>query len=329
MPTDSADYADTRDAGARITEQSARKATVRPRLPSTAGYMATASAISVTLFLTLWWMLASSDMEAAWIPALLAASAVMLVAGAGREIAMRRAWARYMQDLEMEMRGQPLPRRSGKRPSRDPLVVRNSAAVLRALQQRLTELDTPDAPPEAHLEAYRLCAQYLVNTDEALRAPGIATDARVAVRAGQERARVWQKRHLLAWARGAAQSLTQEAKRRTHVTERVETAQRALEVIEEALRAYPTEAELLDSAAAVREFIASAQVAHWVELAERSVFKGHYTQAIDHYHDALFYLSRAEMDEAPRAEAAKRIRREIEMLRARLATSGMDDDTLP
>ena len=324
MPTDSADYAVTREAGQSIDAQRARRAALRPRLPSTTGYMVTACAISLTLFLTLWWMLASSDVEAGWIPALLAASAVMLVALAGREVAMRRAWARYTQELEMEMRGETAAR--GQRPRREHMGARTSATALRALRQRLTELDAPGAQPVAHLEAYRLCAQYLASTEEALRAARMSTDARATVRAGQERVRVWQRRHMLAWARGSAQGLTREAKRQAQVAERVETAQRALEIIEEALQAYPDETELRDSAAAVREFIAAAQIAHWVELAERSIFKGHYEQAIDHYHDALFYLSRAEMNEATRAAAARRITRQVEMLRARLATGQLDEE---
>ncbi len=46
-----------------------------------------------------------------------------------------------------------------------------------------------------------------------------------------------------------------------------------------------------ESKVAINEFIASVKVAHWVELAERSAFKGHYRRAIDRYRDALFYLN--------------------------------------
>jgi hypothetical protein len=96
---------------------------------------------------------------------------------------------------------------------------------------------------------------------------------------------------------------------------------RALDVIESALKLYPDEAELHESEVAVREFIASAKVSHWVELAERAAFKGYYARAIDRYRDALFYLSRESMREETRAESAEQIGREIEMLRARLKTS--------
>jgi hypothetical protein len=92
-----------------------------------------------------------------------------------------------------------------------------------------------------------------------------------------------------------------------------------LEVIGEALRVYPGEPELHDSATAVRTFIASVKVAHWVEMAERAAFRGRFTRAVARYRDALFYLSRAQISEDARGEAAARINREIEMLRARIA----------
>jgi len=75
---------------------------------------------------------------------------------------------------------------------------------------------------------------------------------------------------------------------------------------------------LLESSVAIREFIASVKVAHWVELAERSAFKGHYRRAIDRYKDALFYLSREAVKEDIRVASTERIGREIELLQARV-----------
>ncbi|HEX5709488.1 MAG TPA: hypothetical protein VFX96_19480, partial [Pyrinomonadaceae bacterium] len=199
---------------------------------------------------------------------------------------------------------------------------------LRSLQLRLTEADAPGALPEAHLEAYRLCEQYLATADDAMRSAR-APDVRAALRAGQERVRAIQKSHMLAWARGEATARTQEASRRVRISDKIETAQRALDVIEEALRAYPGEQELHQSSVAVRNFIASVKVGQWVEMAERAAFRGRYTRAIARYRDALFYLSRADMGEEARAEAAERIQREIELLRARLATDRLTTDVKP
>jgi len=96
-----------------------------------------------------------------------------------------------------------------------------------------------------------------------------------------------------------------------------ETANRALECIDSALTVYPDDEQLNVSARAVREFIVSSRVAHWVELAERAAFKGYYQRAIDCYRDALYYLTRDRPDLAGEA-AADRITREIDLLRVRL-----------
>jgi hypothetical protein len=235
---------------------------------------------------------------------------------------MRRAWARYTREMELVMGASD----AGRVPLKAKPAAANwpgmqaQVAALRALQQRLAELDSASTPPEAHHEAYKLCEQYLANTEEVLRAPGGAAEMRAALRSGQERVRALQRRHLLAWARGEATRLTQEAQRRVRLSDKIETAQGALAVLGEALRVYPSEQELVDSSIALRNFIASVKVGQWVEMAERAAFRGKYARAVARYRDALFYLSRADMGDDAREEAAARIQREIEMLRARMHT---------
>lgn len=306
--------------------QARRRGKPHPRMPSTVGYMAVAGGLALALFCGIWLLLRSTDGdETPWIPAGIAAIFVIICAAAARELAMRRAWARYTREMELVMGAGDAARGSLK-----PKPVANNypgmqarVAALRNLQQRLAELDNAATPPEAHLEAYKLCEQYLSGTDDVLRTPGGAAEMRVALRSGQERVRALQRKHLLAWARGETTRLTSEAQRRVRLSDRIETAQRALEVLDEAMRVCPDEQELRDSSVAVRNFMASVKVGQWVEMAERSAFRGKYARAVARYRDALFYLSRADMGEDAREEAAARIHREIEMLRARIHT---DDD---
>lgn len=301
-------------------------------MPSASGYMLASGATAAALFFILWWMLNSSGDESPWVPAGLAASVVMLVAVAAREVVMRRAWSRYL--LEHDRREQSSSESKSRSSSSAGSSRRNQSvdsysARLRALQKQSAEANAPGSLPEAHLEAYLSCQEYLEGADDALRNAAIGNENRIALRAGQERARSLARRHLLNWARGASRSLTHEAQQRVRVSDKVETAMRALDVIESALKLYPEEAELHESELAVREFIASVKVSHWVELAERAAFKGYYVRAIDRYRDALFYLSRENMSEETRAESAERIGREIEMLRARLKMSKMAVDPTP
>ena len=94
-----------------------------------------------------------------------------------------------------------------------------------------------------------------------------------------------------------------------------------MDCIDSALRVYPGEIELNQSRVAIEEFIASVKVAHWVELAERSTFKGHYRRAIDRYRDALFYLNQDVVKEDVRVAGMEKIEREIEKLKTRLRSS--------
>lgn len=303
----------------RINEvASSRRHNARQRRPSAAGYMAAAALIAASLFFLISWILHNSGEEAPWLPAGLAATVVMLVAVAAREVVMRRAWTRYL--LEQE-RADHSSKKSGEHHHRSGSIDKYVAA-LRALQKVCTEADTVGSSADAHLKAQRLCTEYLTETDAALRHRAISTEGRVVLRAGQERVRFLQKHHMLSWVRTSSQAITQEAQKRVLFYDKIETAQRALDVIDEALKLYPNENELYASALAVHEFIASVRVGRWVEMAERAAFKGHLMRAIDRYRDALFYLSREEkMSEEMRVDAAERIWREIEMLRARMKTS--------
>jgi len=278
---------------------------------------------SFLLFSTLWWLMSTSGDDAPWLPAGLVASLVMVLAAAVREAYMRRAWARYIQHLESEMGGKLL------RPARLRAVgssggnggvssVNASASALRALQQRIAETEARDASHAAHLNAYHLCRQYIIDADDAIRLNHASTDVRFALRAGQERVRELQKHHFLMWTRGEATRLTHEAQKRVRQSDKIETAERALDVIGEALHLYPDGAELRASERAVRDFIAFVKVAHWVEIAERAAFRGKYVRAIARYGDALFYLLRADMSEDARAEATAKIEHEIKRLRVHL-----------
>ena len=286
-------------------------------MPSTSGYLVAAAAAAAALFFILWWMLLSGGDEAPWVPAGLAASVVMLVAVSAREVIMRRAWTRYLLDHNRHDERGRIQQRKGSAN----IGLRSSsvhAAVLRTLQKHSSEANAPGSLPEAHLETYHLCQDDLACSAQSLRTPRPQPESRLALRSGQERVRALQKHHLLNWAKGASRTLTHEAQQRARVSEKIEMAMRALDCIDSALKIYPDEEELNESGEAVREFIVSVKVAHWVELAERSAFKGQYRRAIDRYRDALFYLTRGSVDEANRAATAEKIGREIELLRVKL-----------
>lgn len=300
----------------KVHEPRQSRGSARRGMPSTSGYMVAAAAAAAALFFILWWMLQGD--ETPWVPAGLAASVVMLVAAAAREVVIRRAWTRYMLDESTHERFERSPVRASARARRRHLASSQSEAW-RSLEKQSTETDVRDALPEAHLKVFQQCDQFLMGVEKTLASPQLSAERRLTVRARQERVRTLQKHHLLAWARGSALSLTHEAQQRVRLHEKIETANRALECLATALQKYPGEEELNRSAAAVRDFITTSRVAHWVELAQRASFKGRYRRAIECYRDALYYLTRADATSDHQA-AAEQIAREIDLLRARMAT---------
>ena len=286
-------------------------------MPSSTGYLVGAIVLAVGLFFGLWWILVSSGDEAPWLPAGLAASVVLLVALSAREVVMRRAWTRYL--LENGIRQDSSRRsRQSSRSQKKGFSSSVQSAALRAIQKQSSAADRPGSAPETHLDVAQVCHDFLLSTDEAIRSGSHGSEKSIALRASQERVRALHRHHLLTWAKGQSQSLTHEAQQRARTFDKIETATRALDCLDSALRIYPGEADLSESRVAIEEFIASVKVAHWVELAERSAFKGHYRRAIDRYRDALFYLNQDVVKEDVRIAGTQKIEHEIEKLRARL-----------
>jgi hypothetical protein len=279
--------------------------------------MLAAIILAAGLGVILWWMLANGGDEAPWLSAGLAVSLVLLVAVSAREVVMRRAWTRYL--LEHGIQNSSKSRRQhSSRSQKKGFSASFHSAALRAIQKQSATADAASSSPEAHFEVAQLCHDYLARTEEAMRSGNLGSEKGIAIHAGQERVRSLHKHHLLSWARGHSLALTREAQQRARTFDKIETANKALDCLDSTLRIYPDELELRESKTAIYEFIASVKVAHWVELAERSAFKGHYRRAIDRYRDALFYLNQDVVKEDVKKSGSDRIEKEIARLKVAL-----------
>lgn len=301
-----------------FTREDAHGRPARSRMPpSSTGYLVSAIVIAAGLFFGLWWILVRGGDEAPWLPAALAASVVLLVALSAREVVMRRAWTKYLLENGIPQKKPSRPRESS-RTSRRGFSPSVHSAALRSIQKQSNAADAPASTPESHLEVAQLCHDYLSRSDELIRSGSFGSEKGIAIRAGQERVRALHKHHLLTWARGQAQALTHDAQQRARTFDKIETATRAIDCLDSALRVYPDAAELRESRVAIEELIASVKVAHWVELAERAAFKGQYRRAIDRYQDALFYLTHDVVKDEVRIVGSQKIEQEIASLKARL-----------
>lgn len=285
----------------------------RFRFPSASTYIAVVASAALALFFLLWFILDISGDEASWIPAGLASSILFLVAVAAREVVLRRALTRHI--LEKERRDYRVTDFHRKRKN---VSLEYYASKLRAIAKRAQVADSKAENAEAHLEVYQSCRDYLYKVESALRSARQGSQTLFTLRAGQERALSLQKHHLLKWASVASREWTNEAQKRVHPKEKLEAAQKALDVIDSALKIYPKEPQLSASAIAIKDHIGSLRVAQWIERAERDTFKGHNRRAIERYKDALFYLSREEISEELSTQIAEHISIEIERLQEEL-----------
>ena len=279
--------------------------------------MLTAIAAAVVLFFGLWWVLLSGGDEAPWIPAGLAAGVVLLIALSAREVVMRRAWTKHL--LEQGLHEQHSSRDKAKSSSsKQSYSGSGLTAALRTIQKHSAAADASGGPTDSHLDVFHLCREYAATAEEILHSKELPAEKRITIKAGQDKVRLLERHHLLTWARESAQALTAEAQQRARMSDKIESANKAVQCLDSALQIYPNEPELNASRLALREFIASVKVAHWVELAERSAFKGHYRRAIERYKDALFYLIKETVNEDVRADGEKKLNHQIEKLEAKL-----------
>lgn len=299
----------------RIVEHSRRRGG-RTKKPSGFGYLVTAISATLVLFFAFWWMFVTGGDEAPWIPAGLAASVVLLVALSAREVVMRRAWTKHLLEQGGADRpGPDLNSHSARRVSTTAL-----SSTLRAIQKQSTAADVAGSA-DTHLDLFHMCRDYSASAEEALQSNNLLAEKRVALRSGLDRAKHLQKHHLLTWARESSRALTAEAQQRARMSDKIEAANKAVQCLDTALEVYPGESELIASRRAVGEYIGSVKVAHWVEMAERAAFKGHYRRAVERYKDALFYLQRETIDEDVRRAGEKKIGDEIEALQERVRMS--------
>lgn len=283
-------------------------------LPAPAYYILV-FAIATAIFFLAWGILhegVPDDMP--WIPAGVIASFFIAAAVVLREIFLRRARKRFLlAESRLEYNLNSVAQIKNKESNK--LTVEKNAAILKNIERKSEAARVLGKLPDAHWEVFELCNEYLQIIERELPFVGVGSPRLPALRLGRDKVRELHKFHLLTWAAAESKTLTQEARVRVTIAEKLETAQKALVVLDSALQFYPNDEELTESSAAVAEFIASIKVSHWIEQAERSAFKGHYKRAISHYRDALFFLARENVRTDERELIAEKINFEIDKLR--------------
>ncbi|HNU06724.1 MAG TPA: hypothetical protein PKO33_03090 [Pyrinomonadaceae bacterium] len=302
----------------------------RPFWLPASNYYFLAIGVAVALFFVIWGILHDGQESMPWIPAGIISGIIIFGAVFLREIILRRYQRRYLidqQKLDRNLRAvratSPGTRSVAK------LSIERNAELVRRIKKKSAAAKTLMRLAEGHFEVFEFCSEYLALAEEQMKSVGTGSPRLAAIRKGRETAETIRKEHLLLWAEIEAKRFTKDAIGRVTISERIETAQKASDVLETALEYYPDEATLVNSKLAVAQVIGSMRVGHWIEQAERAQFKGNYRRAVSLYKDALFFLAR-DGDQVPDAETvAARINSEIEKINTLPLTSNMEQTSTP
>jgi hypothetical protein len=195
------------------------------------------------------------------------------------------------------------------------LSLEQNNAILKDIERKSKAADVLGKLTEAHWEVFELCNNYLEIAEKELATVGAGSPRIPALRSGSKKIRKLHKHHLMVWAANESKLYTQESRIRDNVTQKIESGNKALSVLESALHFYPNETQLLDSIVAVKEFILSTKVSNWIEEAEKAKFNGDNQRAIMLYRDALFQLARENVRTEEKDLIAEKINFEIDKLR--------------
>lgn len=286
-----------------------------PYWMSAPNYYVLSVAISAIFFFLIWDILRDGADEAPWATAGISAGIFLCGAVILREMILRRARTRFLRNRrEMDMRGFSIRSRSREPYREGKLTLERHAAIIGEIKRKSDAAKVLSKFADGHREVFELCREYLMRNEQELKSVNAGSPRLAPLLKGRSSVAEFHRYHTLCWAEIETRSLTNDARNSSLPSEQIESAQKALSVIETALDSYPTESSLIQSHALLREMIVSIKVAGFVEEAERAAFRGDNHQAKGFYRDALFYLARDNEGSYEREQAAIKINSEIEKL---------------
>lgn len=288
----------------------------RPFWLPASNYYILSFAVAIAFFFFVRGLLHEDSDDMAYVPAGIGASVLLIGAVLLREVVLRKARERYLlaeRQLDYNLNNIPVNRLQNQNPNK--LTLEKNAAIIGEIRKKSDAAQVLGKFSDAHREVFEMCNQYLLLNEKEIETVGVGSPRLAALRRGKEVVAELHRYHLLTWAEIETRSLTQEAKNRVTMSEKLQTAQKALTVLDTALQFYPNEVKLLESESALKEFAASIKISHRLEQAERAVFKGNHKRAISHYRDALFFLARENVPEEEKNKIAENINAEITKLR--------------
>ncbi len=271
--------------------------------------------VAVAVFLLLLSILYDGVDDLPWIMAAVGLVLTLGVAVFVREVVLRNARERFISAKLLDKSVRHIAKRKENRRDPGKLTLERNEVILREIRKKSDAAKVLGKVSEAHKEVADLSEEYLAVAASELGRAGAGSPRIPAIRKGRGMASDRHRYHMLKWAEIEARSLTQEAKTRDKVSEKIDTAQKALAVVDHALRSYPDESSLVDSQEVLQGFLTSIRVSNSIEKAERAFFKGNHKRAISLYQDALFDLKRFDIPNPDRERVAGKIDFEINRIK--------------
>ena len=284
-------------------------------LPASSYYILTC-AVTIAFFFLIWGVLIEGGEENPWILAGIVSSLILAGAVFLREVILNNARRRYLlAERRLDQNLKNIPFKPKKRRDAFRLSVKKNAEVVNKIKQKSDAAKVLGNLPDVHWEVFEMCNKYLAVNEKQLKSVGVGSPRIAALRRGKEIIEPIHEYHLLVWTEIESRTLTEEAANQVELSDKVELTQRALTVVRSALEIYPKNRTLRESSAAIKEFIASIKITHWIEQAELQAFKKNYKKAISLYKDALFYLGRENIKKEESQMIAEKINLEIDRIR--------------
>lgn len=296
-------------------------------LPASSYYIFTAAA-AIAFFFLVWGVFHEANEDAPWVIAGIGASFVLGGAVVLREVYLRKARERYLiaeRKLDQNLKVFQMPPHASREESK--VSLEKNAAIVKSIEKKSEAARLLGKVSSGHREVFELCDEYLSMAERQIETAGAGSPRLAGLRRGREIVGELHRYHLLSWAEIESRALTQKAGNYVTISEKMNTAHEALSVLNTALRYYPNELRLTESEAALKNYVASVKVSHWIEQAERAAFKGNAKRAVSLYRDALFFLAREDVKTEERAAIAEKINAEIESLRELSAKKNFNQGT--
>lgn len=299
----------------RQYDRAARLRSRRPFWLPASNYYFLAVSAALGFFFLAWGILHDAGEETPWITAGIGASLLLFGAVLLRELVLRRFRNRFIrrenlldkQIKQVYSRIEPIR-------AADKLTIERNAVLIGEIKRKSEAAKVLGKLAAAHREVFELCDSYLEKNESELRTIGAGSPRLGPLIKGKESAGRHHHYHMLRWAELETSELSQAARDRPKLDEKLEAANKAIGVIEFALGYYPYDRSLIESREVLGEMAVSIEVTGIVEEAEQAAFQGNVKQARSLYRDALFRLGRDDQNFGNREAAAERINRELEKL---------------